>query len=246
MSTGSPAGSRPTSSATARADASSPTGTSTGGSASIPASSTPGTAPSISSTRPRTRSKWRSTTASATSSASSPTWCSTTSPVPTSRAQVRRISPSMATAATASPERAGDHRHGDGRGLAVAHHVWAATGSTIPQFKKSSVTCATASSSVGSSSSATGAWSLTRTSIRLQKISMDSSSGSSGGGTPARRLARCRRRHEVDRLSRRHQYPGTEDRPAAHPPPGSPLRRSRPARDRHRLRRAPRLRAGEA
>ena len=47
-------------------------------------------------------------------------------------------------------------------------------------------------------------------------------------------------------LSRRHQYPGTEDRPAAHPCPGSRLRRSRPAGHRHRLRRAPRLRAGEA
>jgi len=45
---------------------------------------------------------------------------------------------------------------------------------------------------------------------------------------------------------RRHQYPGAEDQPAAHPRPGSPLRRSRAACDRHRLRRAPRLRAGEA
>src|SRR5208337_554036 len=82
-----------------------------------------------------------------------------------------------------------------------------ATVSTIPQFKKSSVTCATVSSSVGSSSSATGAWSLIRTSIQSQKISMDSRRDQAAAQRPARRLARCRRRHEVDRLSRRHQYP---------------------------------------
>src|SRR5260370_437725 len=40
--------------------------------------------------------------ASPTSSASSPTWCFTTSPVPTSRARARTSSPSTATAATAS------------------------------------------------------------------------------------------------------------------------------------------------
>ena len=44
---------------------------------------------------------------------------------------------------------------------------------------------------------------------------------------PTRRLARCGRRHEVDRLSRRHQRPGTKDRPARarvlrKSPPGDP------------------------
>ena len=51
---------------------------------------------------PRNRSRWPSITASVICSASSRTWCSTTSPAPTSRVPGRPTSPSTATAETAS------------------------------------------------------------------------------------------------------------------------------------------------
>src|SRR4051812_19187668 len=56
-----------------------------------------GTAPSTSSSPPRTGSRWRCTAGSATSSVSSPSWSSTTSPAPTSRARARTTSPGTAT-----------------------------------------------------------------------------------------------------------------------------------------------------
>ncbi len=97
-----PAGWRLTSSAIAGAAGSFPIGTSTSESGSTSSSSRPGTAPSISSWRPRRRSRWPSIITSATCSASSRTWCSRTSPAPTSRAPGRPTSPSTATAAMAS------------------------------------------------------------------------------------------------------------------------------------------------
>ena len=96
-----------------------PTGTTRApGSASIPASSTPGTAPSISSTPPRSRSKWRMYHRLRDLFSLKPDLVlyditSTYFEGKAARFRQARLQPRRQVA-----ERAGDRRHGDGRGLA--------------------------------------------------------------------------------------------------------------------------------
>ena len=197
--------------------------------------------------RPRTRSKWRSTTASATSSASSPTWCSTTSPAPTSRGP--------------GPHDFAKHGYSrDGKsqnvqvivgvvmvaGWPIAHHVWAGNridhstvqeviGDLRKRFEFGRIVF------VGDRGMVTDE--------NIESITKDEHGFLVG-------VKRRRNPHSTVGSTPSTTPSGSTVPAASIPGNGRPTRRAPvprksppeipPACDRHRLRRAPRLRAGEA